>query len=103
MRSHTDLDRRSLALHQAVAARLRQQPEHWPQVRATLRRWREQVDPRSQPYLLRWEQALDDGPEAALALATEDSQSAAALRQCSPFTGILSHAERFAFLKSWRP
>jgi len=23
------------------------------------------------------------------------------LRQCSPFTGILSSAERFAFLKAW--
>jgi hypothetical protein len=44
---------------------------------------------------------MANGPEQLLAAAVEDSERAAALRQCSPFAGILSPAERFAFLKDW--
>ncbi len=39
--------------------------------------------------------------DEALAAAVEDSERAAALRACSPFAGILSPGERFAFLKEW--
>ena len=39
--------------------------------------------------------------EATLATLAEDSERAAALRQCSPFTGILTPAERFEFLRAW--
>jgi hypothetical protein len=42
------------------------------------------------------------GVDACLAVAVEDSQRAAALRQSSPFSGVLSNRERFAFLKAWR-
>jgi hypothetical protein len=38
---------------------------------------------------------------SVLATAIEVSERAAALRQCPPFAGILSSAERFAFLKAW--
>ena len=45
---------------------------------------------------------MNQGIEACLAVAVEDSQRAAALRQSSPFSGVLSNRERFAFLKAWR-
>jgi hypothetical protein len=45
---------------------------------------------------------MNQGVEACLSLAVEDSQRAAALRQSSPFSGVLSNRERFAFLKQWR-
>jgi len=47
------------------------------------------------------EQALDTSLDDCLALAVEQSERADALSQSSPFTGILTHKESFAFLKSW--
>ena len=44
---------------------------------------------------------MEQGLEQVLATAVEESERAATLRQCSPFAGILSPAERFAFLKAW--
>ncbi len=53
-------------------------------------------------YLGQWQTLLHVGADAALIVATEDFQRAAALRHCSPFCGALSNAERFDFLRSWR-
>lgn len=102
MRTHQEIDARSLELHRLVAAKVRRDPALLEHVRRTLRRWREPGDrSRSDPYLAEWERLLDQGLEPLLATAVEDSERAAALRQCSPFTGILSPKERFAFLKAW--
>ena len=101
MRSHQQLDDRSLALHRLVAAKLRRDPELFADARATLQRWRTVVCSSSQPYLEEWERLFERGPEACLALAVEESERAAALRQCSPLACLLSNQERFAFLKAW--
>jgi hypothetical protein len=45
---------------------------------------------------------MSRGLEPTLAVLVEDSERATALRQCSPFAGVLSPAERFAFLEAWR-
>ncbi len=45
---------------------------------------------------------MAQGREACMAVMLEDSERAAALRQASPFAGLLSNAERFAVLKAWR-
>jgi hypothetical protein len=102
MRIHQDIDARSLAMHRLVVAKLRQDPPRLDQVRATLARWRQSASPSTQPYLQEWEQLLQQGLEACLAMAVDDSEHATALRQSSPFTRVLSHAERFRFLKDWR-
>lgn len=102
MRSHQDIDARSLELHRLVAAKVRREPALLDRVRLTLRRWRDPGNPsRSEPYLSEWERLMAQGLEQVLAAAVEESERAAALRQCSPFAGILSPAERFAFLKAW--
>ncbi|HQR29223.1 MAG TPA: hypothetical protein PLL32_02360 [Anaeromyxobacteraceae bacterium] len=102
MRTHQEIDARSLELHRLVAARIRRDPALLERVRLTLRRWRDPDDrSRADPYLAEWERLLDQGLEPLLATAVEDSERAATLRQCSPFTGILSAKERHAFLKSW--
>lgn len=100
-RTHQLLDRRSLELHQLIAARLREHPERLDRVRQTLARWRIIVGPRSQPYVVEWQRLVDAGLEAALAKAVEDSEHATALRQCSPFGSVLTPKERFAFFKQW--
>ncbi|MBD3892584.1 hypothetical protein [Hydrogenophaga sp.] len=101
MRTHQHLDARSLALHREIAAKLRRDRALFARARATLRRWRSTVSPASQPYLMEWERLMDRGLEATLAVALDDSEHAAALRQSSPFTAVLTPRERFAFLKAW--
>ena len=102
MKTHQEIDQRSLALHRLVAERVRSDPALFEKARKTLARWRESVCTASQPYLAEWEGLMNQGVEACLSLAVEDSQRAAALRQSSPFSGVLSNRERFAFLKQWR-
>ena len=102
MRSHQEIDARSLELHRLIAAKVRRDPALLDRVRRTLERWREPGSRgRSDTYLAEWDRLLEQGLEPLLATAVEESERAAALRQCSPFTGILSPAERFAFLKTW--
>ena len=100
-RTHQELDARSLALHCLVAAKLQGDPSLFARVQETLARWRTIVSPNSQPYLDEWERLIQRGMAACLAVATENSEHATALRQASPFCGILTNKERFAFLKTW--
>ncbi len=102
MHDHDRIDARSLAMHRRVVERIREQPMLMAQARATLQRWRTSVSPATQPYLQEWERLMDADPEACLRMAAEDSPHASAMRQASPFAGLLSHAERFAFIREWR-
>ena len=95
------LDRRSLELHQLIARRLREHPERLERVRETLARWKTIVSPDSQPYVTEWQRLADAGMDMLLAVAVEDSERAAALRQCGPFGGVLTPKERSAFFKQW--
>lgn len=102
MRSHQEIDARSLAMHRLVAAKVRREPALFEKARRTLDRWRDPANPtRSGPYLEEWARLMARGMEPALATAVEDSERATALRQCSPFAGVLTPAERHAFLKEW--
>ena len=101
MRTHQEIDKRSLAMHRLVAEKIRQNPALFNQARATLARWRKTVCVSSQPHLREWECLMNQGMEACLAFAVEDSERATQLRQSSPFAGLLSHSDRFAFLKTW--
>lgn len=99
MRTHQEIDQRSLAMHRLVAEKIRRDPALFEKARRTLARWRTIVCPASQPYLDEWEQLMKRGIDACLAVAIEDSERANALRQSSPFTGILTNQERYSFLK----
>jgi hypothetical protein len=101
MRTHQEIDERSLAMHRLIADKLKRDPALFENVRATLTRWRSTVCPASQPYLNEWELLMQQGMDACLAVAVEDSQRATALRQSSPFCGVLTEPERLAFLKTW--
>jgi hypothetical protein len=102
MSTHQEIDQRSLALHRLVAERVMHDPALFEKARMTLARWRRTVCIASQPYLEEWERLMNKGVEACLSVAVEDSQRAAALRQSSPFSGVLTNRERFLFLKQWR-
>ena len=102
MRTHQEIDERTLAMHRLVAEKIRDDPALFDKAKTTLARWRTTVCIRSQPYLCEWERLLNLGIETSLAMAIEDSERATQLRQSSPFAGILTHQDRFAFLKKWK-
>lgn len=54
------------------------------------------------PYLMEWQSILDQGMNAALSVAVEDSERAQVLRSTSPFAGVLDEEERLAFLAAWK-
>lgn len=101
MRTPHWLDQRSLALHRLIAEKIRQEPALFERVKATLARWETIVCANSQPYVREWQRLADLGLEECLAVATEDSERAAAMRQASPFCGILSEEERREFFLAW--
>jgi len=99
MRSHEWIDARSLALHEAVAARVEAQPQLLEVARANLKRW---LAARPAAPLREWQQLLDTLPLAALLrLLRSPDEEAARLRQSSPFAGLLTPAERQAILSRY--
>lgn len=101
MRSHTWLDRRSLALHEAVAARIEARPELLDVARANVARWNARAPG---PALMEWQRLLDQlSLPRLLALLRADDETAARLRQSSPFAGILTPQERLEILRRHDP
>jgi hypothetical protein len=102
MPSHQDLDARSHAMHRLAADALRREPARFMRVQQAIERWLAQGHHASRPYLLIWKQVVDEGLDATIALATEASERATALRQSSPVTLVLTNEERFEFLRTWK-
>ncbi len=89
-------------MHRLISQKIRDTPELLQRVSENLARWKTLCAPSTQPYLLEWEQLVQQGMEACLDIAQEDSEHARTLRQSSPFAGLLSSQERFAFLRQWK-
>jgi hypothetical protein len=102
VRSHSDLDARSLARHRLVAVKIRQEPLLFERVKEMLARWQRQASAASAAGLRDWQKLLDLGMEQALTVALEESERGNAFRQNSPFCGILTRSERRAFYRHWR-
>ena len=102
-------ERRSLALHRAIAQRLEEAPE------PTLRRARRTLErmsrqhPAAHPLLSRWRRVLQCPIAAILEVLVDPRASARELRHVTPFAGILTAPERasvyrrFAAAESERP
>ncbi len=98
-------DRRVLAEHQAIAERLRANPEA---VRAlavdNLARWSKEYGSRRRPgWLVRWEDLLAGPPDHLLDMLNAETEEAIRLRRSSPFLGILTFKERLEILKTIDP
>jgi len=92
---HQRIDRRSLALHRAIAGKLRADPSLLAIAHDNLDRWSKERG-RSQPYWDAWREILNRPLEEVLALMVEDSEKMTAMRQATPFAGILTPRERWA-------
>lgn len=94
-------ERRSLALHEAIATRLQADPE------GVMRRARETLDRMaagpagSSPFIREWRVLLDRPPRALVPVLTDPSPWARELRQVTPFAGVLSAAERAAVYRAF--
>jgi hypothetical protein len=92
VRSHQWIEQRSLALHEAVAAKLEAHPQLLEVARRNLERWLQQ-NPATD--LRAWRRILDSTPLAdVVALLRSSSEESARLRQSSPFAGLLTTEER---------
>ena len=99
---HDRLERRSLAMHQAMANKLQAQPALLSIAYENLTRWGTVAEHRSQPYWDAWRRLLDGGFEALLAAMVEDSPRMTELRQSSPFAGVLEPKERWAVYDAYK-
>jgi transcriptional regulator with XRE-family HTH domain len=94
-------ERRSLALHEAIAERLRENPEPaLERARATLERMA--AGPAASSQSIReWHVLLDRPLEALLRLLVDRDPWARELRHVTPFAGILTAAERAAVYRAF--
>ena len=98
---HQRLDHRSQELHRAIAEKLRRQPALLTIARDNLDRWAGSAG-RSQPYLDTWRRIIDGPFEELLRVMVCDGEQMTALRQASPFAGILEPAERWAIYGTFK-
>lgn len=97
---HSRLDERNLALHQLVAEKILADPGLLEKARANIRRWQASYDSPSLACV-EWEQVLNGPVDQVAKFLVERSEWATRLRQSSPFTGILTEAERLAIYESY--
>jgi hypothetical protein len=98
---HQRIDQRSLAMHTAIAEKLRANPALLEIAHDNLDRWSISV-PRSKPYWDAWREILSRPLDEILALIVEDSERMTAMRQTSPFAGVLDPRERWAIYDRFR-
>jgi len=94
-RRHDWIDERSLALHAAIAEKIRRDPKLLEIARRIWAAgWRTRGPPPCR-FLQSWKTKIETWPlEKLLGFITEESERANQLRQSSPFTGILTPQER---------
>lgn len=101
MPSHRWIDLRSLARHRLIAEKLKAGPEPVGIALADLDRWTPGAG-RSSPYLDEWRRILALPRDEIARMIVEDSERMAALRQCSPFAGVIGPKERWRFNDAFR-
>jgi hypothetical protein len=94
---HRLAEERSLALHRAVAERLRAHPERLDEARARVRRWLERGDV-ARPCAEAWDRVLAVLEDVCRFLVDE-GERARALRQATPFSGVVDPRTRW---RIWR-
>ena len=101
MRTHQQIDERSLAMARAVVARIDADPETAGLTRArqTCRRW---AAKRLTPSVAEWLQLLEKPwAEVRLVLLSE-TEEGCRLRQSSPFCGVLPARERWQIYREFQ-
>jgi hypothetical protein len=95
---HRLAEERSLALHRAVAGRLRQDASLLARARARVAGWLA-AGPTHPRYAQAWAEVLRLPLDELCAAITDAGEPARALRQCTPFAGVVPPRERW---RIWR-
>lgn len=82
-------------MHRAIAARLLAEPQLLEVAHANLQRWLP-ASGRSRPYLDAWREILRRPVEEIARVIVEETGQMTAMRQNSPFAGVLTPKERWA-------
>ena len=90
---HELAEERSVAMHAAIAARLQAEPSLLEAVRARVAGWLREGTVHSE-YARAWNEILSRPFPELLRALTDRDERARALRQVTPFTGILDQRER---------
>lgn len=97
---HVRLDQRSLALHFAIAEKIKADPALLDKALQNIKRWKAQSSSLSDP-LDEWEAIINQGVDKMIEFMRDPSEEATRLRQSSPFAGILTEAERLAIFDAF--
>jgi hypothetical protein len=89
-------------MHRAIANKLREDPALLEIARENLDRW-SATNGRSQPYWDAWRKLIDGPRDVLLKVLVEDSETMTALRQATPFAGVLTPAERWSIYDEFKP
>jgi len=100
LRGHQRIDRRSLVMHRAIAEKLREDPALIAIALENIDRW-SRAEGHSQPYWDAWREILNRPLREILDLLGEESERMTALRQATPFAGVLKPAERLAIYEKF--
>lgn len=92
-------DWRSLEMHRLIAIKLEADPSLLERARSNISRWTKLRGMR--PAYSEWEEILSSGMDRILRVLTSEDQASARLRSSTPFTGILSDAERIQLFNRW--
>ena len=98
MDAHRLAEERSLALHRLIAEILRDNPERVALARARVQLW-QQDGSVSARYSHEWARLLDGPLEVLLHTLVDESEHARALRQATPFAGLIDPRTRW---RIWR-
>jgi hypothetical protein len=94
MDRHALAEERSLAMHRAVPEKLRADPALVERARLRVAGWREDGSVH-EAYIAAWEAALGLPLDQLCAQLVDEGEPARALRQVSPFAGVLDPRERW--------
>ncbi|MEW6184650.1 MAG: hypothetical protein AB1585_02795 [Thermodesulfobacteriota bacterium] len=97
--NHFQIEERSLALHQAVASKIRRNPALLNTAKQNLERWIS--DQGNTHYWSEWRTIFEQSLEEVLDFLVSREEKAVWLRQSSPFCGILTPLERWKIYESF--
>jgi len=99
---HEMIDGRLLAMHQLIAEKLKTEPLLLEKVKGNVLKELRRCPDNTKPYFVRWQAILNESLDATVEALTSESEQATALRQSSPFHGILTPEERLDIIRKFR-
>jgi hypothetical protein len=100
MDAHRLAELRSLAYHRAIAERIGRDPDVVDQAHERVHAWI--VEGRAPYYAHLWDEVLSGPRERLLEVLEADTEESRALRQATPFAGVIGPRERWRIWKSVR-